>query len=55
MGSKVAGSQLTFIGRKKKKVEVFLLLFIVVLVLTVTPSGADSLTDFAGDGFLQQG
>lgn len=51
MGSKVAGSQSTFI---KKTVEVFLLLFILPPVLIVTPFGADILTAFAGDGFLRQ-
>lgn len=49
MGSKVAGSQLTFI---KRMVEVFLLLlFVALLVLIGTPFGADILTSFPGDGF----
>lgn len=48
MGSKVAGSQLTFI---KRMVEVVLLLLIALLVLIATPFGADILTSFPGDGF----
>lgn len=48
MGSKVAGSQLTFI---KRMVEVVLLLFVALLVLIGTPFGADILTSFPGDGF----